>query len=44
MGGKEFIPYDKEATAAFFKAKEEEEKREAAKAKSKGKGKGKDQK
>lgn len=44
MGGKDFIPYDKEATAAFFKAKEEEEKREAAKAKSKGKGKGKDQK
>lgn len=31
IGGKEFIPYDKAATAAFFKAKEEEAKRVAAK-------------
>ena len=27
MGGRDFIPYNKEATAAFFKAKEEEAKR-----------------
>ena len=41
MGGKDFIPYDKDATALFFKTKEEEAKREAAKAKSGGKGKNK---
>ena len=38
MGGLEFMPYDKKATAAFFKAKEEEAKREAEKAKKGGKG------
>ena len=31
MGGIDFIPYDKEATAAFFKAKEEEKKRQEEK-------------
>jgi len=38
MGGMEFIPYDKEATAAFFEKRANEEAKEAAKAKS-GKGK-----
>lgn len=34
MGGIEFIPYDKEATAAFFEKRANEEAKEAAKAKS----------
>lgn len=38
MGGLDFMPYDKKATAAFFKAKEEEEKREADRAKKGAKG------
>lgn len=37
MGGIDFVPYDKKATAAFFKSKAEEEKREAEKAKKGGK-------
>lgn len=34
MGGMEIIPYDREATAAFFEKRANEEAKEAAKAKS----------